>query len=706
MAHRGGGDELDSRSTFLGSPSARHPSVATDSFRFRQSLNGQQANLAQHTSNTHLLGSLYPKPAAGEPPLYPVGSAAGSAPRLPGVIARYGYHPSSAATYKALHGGIASTAASTTTTSTAASITTASASTASRTVTARALPAAGLVSRPTAAAPATASAAAVAAAYPATSAYLARSAEPAAGAEEEYDSELPSGAPVFLASPPPRASAAAAAAAAGPTSTLPPRSASGAAAQLQALNARAGQQQQQQQQQYKPFSHDAPLHSTAPSYLPSSAQAPLPLSAPRGEPAAHRPAFTAPPSSTSGASSRSSSVGSGVAGAGAGPLGSRAALAPASGPGTSTAGLQNLGNTCYMNSTLQCLAHIVPLSAFFASDSWAEQLVTPTSVRQKLVTSLARSYARLLRDLAAAPGRNVSPVELRRLAGSALSEEGMFSGSAQNDAHELLRFFLDALREALNRIRGRAVYRELKEDPRAPDAALAERYWRSYEERDSSVVGDIFRGQLRSVMTCGTCGYTSRSFEPFEELMLQIGRGAQAGRGGGGGGGGEEGWGGGGGVVRVEHLLHAFVQPESMAGEEAWRCDACKCPRESTKQIFIYKAPPVLILVLKRFVYTRLRRCKVDTPVCVAPAVPEAGLQLAPFMCPSGEDRGAAVYDLVGCVNHSGGTHGGHYTADCRVGGKNTWYNFNDSHAHAIGNVGRSGDARREPYVLFYERRR
>ncbi len=180
--------------------------------------------------------------------------------------------------------------------------------------------------------------------------------------------------------------------------------------------------------------------------------------------------------------------------------------------------------------------------------------------------------------------------------------------------------------------------------------------------------------------------------------MLQIGRGAQAGRGG------EE------GGVRVEHLLHAFVQPESMAGEEAWRCDACKCPRESTKQIFIYKAPPVLILVLKRFVYTRLRRCKVDTPVCVAPAAPEAGLQLAPFMCPSGEDRGAAVYDLVGCVNHSGGTHGGHYTADCRVGGRSgsggVWFNFNDSHAHAIGNVGRSGDARREPYVLFYEKRR
>ena len=474
---------------------------------------------------------------------------------------------------------------------------------------------------------------------------------------------------------------------------------------MQASNARAGQQQQQQQQ-YSSFSHDAPLPSAASSYLPTSAQAPLPLSAPRGEPTAHRPAFTAPPSSSSGASSRSSSVGSGVAslGAGAGPLASRAAPAPASGPGTTTAGLQNLGNTCYMNSTLQCLAHIAPLSAFFASDSWAEQLVTPTSARQKLVTSLARSYARLLRDLAGAPGRCVSPMELRRLAGSALSEEGMFSGSAQNDAHELLRFFLDALREALNRIRGRAVYRELKEDPRAPDAVLAERYWRSYEERDSSVVGDIFRGQLRSVMTCGSCGYTSRSFEPFEELMLQIGCGAQAS-----GGGARFGLGAAAaaaaeaGALRIEELLEAFVQPERLVGQESWRCERCAAPREATKQISVYKAPLVLILVLKRFAFSRLRRCKVDTPVSVAPRDAAAGLLLAPFMSDSAEDRRGAVYDLVGVVNHSGGTGGGHYTADCRVG--RSWMSFNDAHSHPTGDVGRASAPRREPYVLFYQRR-
>jgi ubiquitin C-terminal hydrolase len=516
--------------------------------------------------------------------------------------------------------------------------------------------------------------------------------------------------------------------------TLPPRGGSahshGAAASLAAAGQRAAAAEPAAPPPYEDFEAVSRYGSRA-EVLPS-APAPAPPHSSRYRPlnptgygaaaaaAAPTAALSSSTLTSSGAlhpharpgsvSSTASSGGSRASSAGRGPSSS---ATPSGGPGCTIAGLANLGNTCYMNSTLQCLAHIVPLAAFFSSERWEAGLVPASARRSDLVTRLARSFARLLRDLSEASRggggvRCVTPTELRRLAGSALSEEGMFSGSAQNDAHELLRFFLDALGEALNRVRERAVYRELKEE-RVGDEVLAARYWRSYAEREDSIVGDIFRGQLRSVMTCGKCGYKSRSFEPFEELLLQIGKGAQVGGlmaagvyGSHLGGASSSSS----GSVRIEHLLQAFVQPETLSGEEAWRCESCKHLGVSTKQISVYKAPRVLILVLKRFSYTRVRRCKVDTPVCIAPQDPLEGLQLGPFMCDSAQGREEAAYDLVGCVNHSGGTHGGHYTADCRVGGRGGgWYNFNDSHASSIGDVGRSSAARREPYVLFYEKR-
>ncbi len=152
--------------------------------------------------------------------------------------------------------------------------------------------------------------------------------------------------------------------------------------------------------------------------------------------------------------------------------------------------------------------------------------------------------------------------------------------------------------------------------------------------------------------------------------------------------------------MSITDILTSFTQPEVMEGEEAWVCPRCKCPRTSTKAITVYRAPKVLTLVLKRFNFSSIRRVKIDTPVTLG----EGGLALGPFMSdslPRGA-REAAVYDLIGTVNHSGSTQMGHYTADARVGAAG-WYNFNDSTAHKTEvSLDRP---RREPYVLFYERR-
>jgi ubiquitin C-terminal hydrolase len=411
-------------------------------------------------------------------------------------------------------------------------------------------------------------------------------------------------------------------------------------------------------------------------------------------PASARSAFSSGSAYGGGGGGYGGGFGGGYSSGGASASGSRASSAGLPPPslggggsfeaaGTSTAGLDNLGNTCYLNSTLQCLAHVPELAAYFRGETWRRDLGRSAgagTVRGKQYRELTERFAALLEALAHAGRGSVRPSAVRSLVGAALSGSGMFAGPAQNDAHELLRFFLDALGEALNRVPGKPPYRELTETPSQSDEEVAAIYWAYYHDRGNSVVTDLFRGQQRSVITCASCGTASRAFDPFEELLLPIPRGAQVS-----------------GSFHLRESFADFARPDTLSAENEWKCPACKRPRSATKELTVYRAPRVLVLVLKRFSFNWMRRGKVEAAV----VAPEAGLTLGACAAP-GSSAECAVYDLIGVVNHMGSTVGGHYTANCRVGDA-AWWNFNDSSAHITTAPGSA--ARSEPYVLFYRKR-
>ena len=47
-----------------------------------------------------------------------------------------------------------------------------------------------------------------------------------------------------------------------------------------------------------------------------------------------------------------------------------------------------------------------------------------------------------------------------------------------------------------------------------------------------------------------------------------------------------------------------FAETERLKAEESWYCNRCKEHVEATKKLELYRLPPVLIVQLKRFVYT------------------------------------------------------------------------------------------------------
>ncbi|CAG0908989.1 unnamed protein product, partial [Cyprideis torosa] len=108
-------------------------------------------------------------------------------------------------------------------------------------------------------------------------------------------------------------------------------------------------------------------------------------------------------------------------------------------------GLKNLGNTCYMNSTLQCLSATPDFASYFVLSR------KPIINREAPLTkgSVAEELAVLLRHLWCGRYRSLSPKEFKRLIGGYCKT---FAGYDQQDAHELLMILLGWLHDDLNRV--------------------------------------------------------------------------------------------------------------------------------------------------------------------------------------------------------------------------------------------------------------
>lgn len=111
-------------------------------------------------------------------------------------------------------------------------------------------------------------------------------------------------------------------------------------------------------------------------------------------------------------------------------------------------GLWNIGNTCFMNSVLQCLSHTQDLSKFARSSSAASSVIDKGSTSSTKDQKIWSEFCKLISQMWQPGARSVNPSELKM---ALSSKYRMYSGSAQQDSQEFLRYLLDALHGALNK---------------------------------------------------------------------------------------------------------------------------------------------------------------------------------------------------------------------------------------------------------------
>ncbi|KAL9112096.1 MAG: hypothetical protein Q9227_003473 [Pyrenula ochraceoflavens] len=362
-------------------------------------------------------------------------------------------------------------------------------------------------------------------------------------------------------------------------------------------------------------------------------------------------------------------------------------------------GLENLGNTCYLNATLQCLAATIPLSTFFKSDTYKQFCSMSKDSSQGVVPFYIANIIRHLwkEDRSYYSPRQFVDFMTKRLA---------WEPGRQQDASELLISLLDMLHEDFNihhnhtRLNTITPAQEaVRERMQIPLASSIE--WERHEHNNRSFIESLFAGQIATRTTCSSCGFHNTAYDVVYTFTLPIP--ARSGPNG----------------FTLAECLRDYCRPEFV---KDWKCE--KCNREGGwRQVMLTRLPQFLIIHLMRFGYDKDARrfSKIRSLI----NYPLYGLNLDEFVYGAHEPPPSAsssskseipdmavtppfTFDCYGIVRHHGdGPHSGHYTTLARDFGRGTWRSFNDTQTFdfdPLRSKYRDEWCTSDTYILFYQR--
>ena len=326
-------------------------------------------------------------------------------------------------------------------------------------------------------------------------------------------------------------------------------------------------------------------------------------------------------------------------------------------------GLVNLGNTCYMNSVLQCLSHLLTFHPH--NEKFFKEC-------KDLESGLMYEWFQFQRKMWSNDNNEcINPINLITSFKMLCDKKNLyFENFNQNDVDEFLVLFLDLLHDSIKR----KVKMNFKVKSTLSDTneIIKKGYetWKNFYENNYSYIVENFHSQLLSMTICPECYYYTTNHDPIQVISLELPDNSET----------------------IHDCFEQYTRKQILDEKNMWKCDKCSENVQPHQKTLLFKTADILIILLKRYTNNLRKNNKfIQYPL---------QLNLENYNKNYGTGK-SNIYNLNGFCVHNGFLGGGHYYAVSKNSLDNKWYEYNDS---SVSLVSDDKLLKYIPYVLFYKR--